>query len=171
MFKFKIKVKKSRMWIPALGVVIAYGFFNNCAIAPYFNCKVIDWSQLIMTLAIMLGLGGARDIVLQRFRYLGPVQKAIDVAANGKVLSNKFWIPAIGWILVMGYSNNFVVYPYFDINPVDWEGLLASLSILLTVSGARDYGIYASERKADEKSEAKPEKSQEPAVENSEAQV
>ena len=99
MFKFKIKVKKSRMWIPALGVVIAYGFFNNCAIAPYFNCKVIDWSQLIMTLAIMLGLGGARDIVLQRFRYLGPVQKAIDVTANGKVLSNKFWIPAIGWIL------------------------------------------------------------------------
>ena len=71
----------------------------------------------------------------------------------------------------MGYCNNFVVYPYFDINPVDWEGLLASLSILLTVSGARDYGIYASERKADEKSEAKPEKSQEPAAENSEAQV
>ena len=33
----KIKVKKSRMWIPALGVVIAYGFFHNCAIAPYFN--------------------------------------------------------------------------------------------------------------------------------------
>lgn len=167
MFKFKIKVKKSRMWIPALGVVIAYGFFNNCAIAPYFNCKVIDWSQLIMTLTIMLGLGGARDIVLQRFRYLGPVQKAIDATANGKILSNKIWIPAIGWILVLGYSNNFVVYPYFDINPVDWEGLLASLSIMLTVSGARDYGIYATERNT----EGKSEKTQKPDEESLDSQV
>ena len=80
-FKIKIKVKKSRMWIPALGVVIAYGFFHNCAIAPYFNCRVIDWSQLILTFSVVIGLGGARDIVLQRFRYLGPVQKAIDVTA------------------------------------------------------------------------------------------
>ena len=165
MFKFKIKVKKSRMWIPALGVVIAYGFFNNCAIAPYFDCKVIDWSQLIMTLAIMLGLGGARDIVLQRFRYLGPVQKAIDATANGKVLSNKIWIPAIGWILGLGYSNKFVVYPYFDINPVDWEGLLASLSIMLTVSGARDYGIYATERNTEGKSE-KPQKPDEESLDS-----
>ena len=147
MIKFKIKVKKSRMWIPALGVVIAYGFFHNCAIAPYFNCRVIDWSQLILTFSVVIGLGGARDIVLQRFRYLGPVQKAIDVTVGNKELSNRFWIPAIGWILVLGYSNNFIVSPYFDIHPVDWEGLLASLSILLTVSGARDYGIYATERK------------------------
>ena len=118
-----------------------------------------------MTLAIMLGLGGARDIVLQRFRYLGPVQKAIDATANGKVLSNKIWIPAIGWILVLGYSNNFVVYPYFDINPVDWEGLLASLSIMLTVSGARDYGIYATERNTEGKSE-KPQKPDEESLDS-----
>ena len=171
MFKFKIKVKKSRMWIPALGVVIAYGFFNNCAIAPSFTCKVIDWSPLILTFAIMLGLGGARVVVLQKFRYLCPLQKAIDVTAGGRELISKFWIPAIGWILVLGYSNNFIVSPYFDVRPVEWEGLLSALSVLLTVSGARDYGIYASEREDDEKSEAKPEKSQEPAAENSEAQV
>lgn len=171
MIKFKIKVKKSRMWIPALGVVIAYGFFHNCAIAPYFNCRVIDWSQLILTFSVVIGLGGARDIVLQRFRYLGPVQKAIDVTAGNKELSNRFWIPAIGWILVMGYSNNFIVSPYFDIHPVDWEGLLASLSILLTVSGARDYGIYATERKTTENDEAKAANAQETSTESSEAPV
>lgn len=172
MIKFKIKVKKSRMWIPALGVIIAYGFFHNCAIAPYFsNCRVIDWSQLILTFSVVIGLGGARDIVLQRFRYLGPVQKAIDVTTGNKELSTRFWIPAIGWIIVMGYSNNFVVSPYFGVNPVDWEGLLASLSILLTVSGARDYGIYASERKTTENDEAKAENAQESLSEKSEVPV
>ena len=55
----RFKIKKSRMWIPALGVVIAYGFFHNCAIAPYFNCRAIDWTQLILTFSIVLGLGGA----------------------------------------------------------------------------------------------------------------
>ena len=44
----KIKVKKSRMWIPALGVVIAYGFFHNCAIAPYFNCRIVDWVLILI---------------------------------------------------------------------------------------------------------------------------
>ena len=152
----KIKVEKSRMWIPALGVVIAYGFFHNCAIAPYFNCRIIDWSQLILTFSIVIGLGGARDVVLQKFRYLGPLQKAIDVTAGGRELSSKFWIPAIGWLLVLGYSNNFIVSPYFDVRPVEWEGLLSALSVLLTVSGARDYGIYSSERKAEEKNTAAP---------------
>lgn len=145
--KICIKVKKSRMWIPALGVVIAYGFLHNCAIAPYCNCRVIDWSQLILTFSIVIGLSGARDIVLQKYRYLNEVQKQVDASMGNKVLSNRIWIPAIGWILVLGFINNFMVAPYFNVNIVEWSGLLATLSILLTVSGARDYGIYASERK------------------------
>lgn len=145
---FSFKIKKSRMWIPALGVVIAYGFFHNCAIAPYFNCRAIDWTQLILTFSIVLGLGGARDIVLQKFYYLGEVEKSIN-AANSRSLGNKIWIPAIGWCLVLGFSNNFIVASYFNIVMIDWGGLLSALSILLTISGARDYGIYASERKAE----------------------
>lgn len=143
----RFKIKKSRMWIPALGVVIAYGFFHNCAIAPYFNCRSIDWTQLILTFCIVLGLGGARDVALQKFYYIGEVQKSID-ASNSRSLGNKIWIPAIGWCLVLGFSNNFIIASYFNIGMIEWGGLLSALSILLTISGVRDYGIYASERKA-----------------------
>lgn len=136
------------MWIPALGVVIAYGFFHNCAIAPYFDCRAIDWTQLILTFCIVLGLGGARDVALQKFYYIGEVQKSID-ASNSRSLGNKIWIPAIGWCLVLGFSNNFIIASYFNIGMIEWGGLLSALSILLTISGVRDYGIYASERKAE----------------------
>lgn len=144
----RFKIKKSRMWIPALGVVIAYGFFHNCAIAPYFDCRSIDWTQLILTFCIVLGLGGARDVALQKFYYIGEVQKSID-ASNSRSLGNKIWIPAIGWCLVLGFSNNFIIASYFNIGMIEWGGLLSALSILLTISGVRDYGIYASERKAE----------------------
>ena len=113
----RFKIKKSRMWIPALGVVIAYGFFHNCAIAPYFDCRAIDWTQLILTFCIVLGLGGARDVALQKFYYIGEVQKSID-ASNSRSLGNKIWIPAIGWCLVLGFSNNFIIASYFNIGMI-----------------------------------------------------
>lgn len=140
---FKCRIKKSRLWIPALGIVIALGFFHNCVIAPHVICKTIDWTNLILAFSIVIGLGGARDVVLRKFNYLGEVKTSV----KKNTLSNKVWIPFIGWCLVLGFANNFLLVPYTNLPEVEWSGLMAALSIMLTVSGARDYGIYAQERK------------------------
>ena len=55
-----------RSWIPLIGGVLCYGFFNNCVIAPYFDVELIDWEQLLTSLGIMLGISGVRDIGMSR---------------------------------------------------------------------------------------------------------
>lgn len=51
-----------RSWIPIIGWILCYGFFNNCVIAPYFHVDLVDWEQLLTSLGIMLGISGIRDI-------------------------------------------------------------------------------------------------------------
>lgn len=150
MMKFCLtcKIKKSRMWIPALGCVTAYGFFHNCIIAPYVESHIIDWTNLILTLCIIIGIGGARDVVLRRFQYLGTITPDAMQRTKG-LITNKIWIPIIGWCLVGGFANNFIVYPYVGHNLVDWSGLMSALSVMLTISGAREVGIYEQKRIVD----------------------
>ena len=66
-----------RMWIPMIGWAMFGGFFINCAIAPYFDLHVSDWSQLNSALTVMLGISGARDIGLRR---IGKNENAADIA-------------------------------------------------------------------------------------------
>lgn len=148
--KVCIKIRKSRMWIPALGVVLAYGFLHNCVIAPHSDYHVVDWNNLILGFAVVIGIGGARDVVLKKFAYLGDV---VNPDSAKGLVRNKLWIPFIGWCLVLGFFNNICLCPYFDaVKTVEWSGLMAALSVLLTVSGARDYGIYARHRQSDDSS-------------------
>lgn len=139
------------MWIPAIGIVLAYGFFHNCIIAPHIDCRVVDWNNLILAFAVVIGIGGARDVVLKKFAYLGDV---VDPDSAKGILRNKMWIPFIGWCLAAGFFNNICLCPYLDgVKTVEWSGLMAALSILLTVSGARDYGIYSRYRPDTESAE------------------
>lgn len=55
-----------RSWIPIIGWILCYGFFNNCVIAPYFHVDLVDWEQLLTSLGIMLGISGIRDIGINR---------------------------------------------------------------------------------------------------------
>lgn len=144
--KSRIRIKKSRFWVPALGTIIAIGFLNNCAIYPWVESKEVPWTYLIISFGIMVGWGGLRDVLLRKFIHLGPILENAK-AAKG-FLSNKVWIPAIGWFLVAGYINNCILYIY-DITPreIDWWGLIVSLAVMFTASGARDYGIYRQENK------------------------
>lgn len=100
-----------------------------------------------LALSVMLGIGGARDVVLRQFRYLGSVIKEREKSEAKTKGLMKVWIPTIGWCLALGFVCNCCIYPYFDIGEVSWEGLLGALSILLTVSGVRDYKIYSTDRK------------------------
>lgn len=58
-------IKMKRLWIPAIGWILAGGFFNNCILAPHMEIGLVDWAQLLTALGIMLGIGGARDIGLK----------------------------------------------------------------------------------------------------------
>ena len=134
------------MWIPALGVVIALGYFNNCALYPWIESKVVPWDNLIITFALMVGWGGTRDILLRKYIHLGPI---LENAGKAKgVLTNKVWIPAIGWCLVFGYINNCILYTYtLTTREVDWTWLMITLGVMLTASGYRDVGIFKQEEK------------------------
>lgn len=149
-----IKIKKTRLWVPAAGAVLAFGFFNNCILLPWLHGgDPVDWTNLILTLAIMLGLGGARDVVLRKYRYLGEVVEESKKTASKGILTNKVWIPTIGWCIVGGLFNNCCIHPFFNIGEVEWSGLLSALSILLTISGAREWGIYKQDKKVWESSD------------------
>lgn len=133
------------MWIPALGVVVALGFCNNCIVYPWVDSKVVPWDNLIITFALMVGWSGTRDILLRKYLHLGPLLE--NAKAKG-ILTNKVWIPAIGWFLVAGYINNCALYIYgITSREVDWYGMMFTLAVLLTASGYRDVGIYAQDSK------------------------
>jgi len=144
----KLKIKKSRLWIPAAGIVIAFGFFNNCCLLPYLNGgEVVDWENLLWVTGIMLGIGGLRDIALRRFRYIGEILAENKKSQSKGFFTNKIWIPIIGWCLVGGLFNNCCIHPFFTINEVDWTGLIGGLAILTSVSGVREWGIYVEDGK------------------------
>lgn len=148
----KISIKKSRMWVPAAGIVLAFGFFNNCVLLPWLQGgEAIDWTNLILTLAVLLGLGGARDFVLRQYRYLGPVLEESKKSQSKGLLTNKIWIPIIGWCLVGGLFNNCCIHPFFNVGEVEWGGLTSALGIMLTISGMREWGIYSKDKEVLEK--------------------
>ena len=148
----KLKIKKSRLWVPGAGIVLAFGFFSNCCLQPLLEgVQEVSWTNLLFTLAIMLGLGGARDVALRKFRYLGEVLKETKKTQSTGFWTNKIWIPTIGWCIVGGLFVNCCLYPFLDVGEVEWSGLLSGLSILMTVSGFREYGIYAQDRMVFEK--------------------
>ncbi len=76
-----------RLWIPMVGWALWGGFFINCALAPYIDLQVSDWTQLISALTVMLGISGARDIGLRRIgknEAAADLAKAIDEDAKDK---------------------------------------------------------------------------------------
>lgn len=145
--KSRIKIKKSRLWIPAAGIVLTLGFFNNCILLPFLKGgENISWLNLWLTLLILLGCSGARDIALRKFRYLEPILREAQKSQSKGFWTNKIWIPSIGWCIVGGLFNNCCIHPFLTIGEVEWSGLLTSLSILLSISGVREYFIYDKDR-------------------------
>ena len=130
-----------------LGTVICLGFFVNCAVAPFVPlCNPIDNEQLILAASIVAGLGTARQVVLLKFKYLQNLQpfSENEKATAEEILKERLWVPCVGWALVIGFAVNMLVIPFFhDFRPVDWRFLQSSIGIFLTISGAREIGIYS----------------------------
>lgn len=142
-----VTIKTSHLWIIGLGLVVGLGFLVNCAVAPFYQgCTPIDEEQLILSASIIAGLGTAREVVLYRFKYLrefitSPSDPTKKLAED--VLRERIWVPCVGWALVLGFAVNMLLVPFFSwIRPVDWSFLQASIAMFLTVSGARETGIY-----------------------------
>ncbi len=153
-----VHVETSHLWIIYLGVVVALGFLIDCVIAPIWHesCKVIDYNELIMSAGIIAGLEAVRKYALTNFKYLKdltdvkPAEKGAPAKKNSpeEILKEKLWVPCVGWFLVLGYAVNILLIPFIDgINEVDWNFLHASVSIFLTISGLREYGVYSKTEK------------------------
>jgi hypothetical protein len=150
-----VQIKTSHIWVIGLGIVIGLGFFINCAVAPFIEiCNPIDYEQLILAASIVAGLGSARQVVLAKFKYLQdlPPLSEKEQATAEEILKERLWVPAIGWCLVIGFAVNMLVLPFFhEFRMIDWSFLQSSIGIFLTISGAREIGVYSqqtSERRA-----------------------
>lgn len=142
-----VKIKTSHLWMVGLGIVICLGFFVNCAVAPFVElCNPIDNEQLILAASIVAGLGTARQMVLMKFKYLSDLQplSAKEKATAEEILKERLWVPCVGWALVIGFAVNMLIIPFFhEVRLVDWSFLQSSIGIFLTISGAREIGIYS----------------------------
>lgn len=155
------------MWMVGAGVVVFFGFAINCLIEPRMpECIANDWEQLILAFLIVLGFGGARDIALRRMRYMTEIMEAAKKESKAKgILTNKIWIPGIGWCLVGALANNFCLRPFRNIfefcqvGEVNWQYLLGILALLFAISGTREYLIFRKDKEILEENDGKlPEK-------------
>lgn len=145
------KFMTSKLWISAVGFVIAAGYIMNCVIEP--SCqgavRLIDWKDLNQSLLILLAISGTRDITLEGIKLIGgrisiknitecedpdcqPFRKAVK----------RYWIPVVGWALAGGYFMNCVMWPLIPtITVVEWDNLAIALLTLLAISGGRDISL------------------------------
>ena len=142
-----VRVDTSHLWIIGLGAVVALGFLIDCFVAPIWHefCKVIDYNELITSAGIIIGLEAVRKYALTKFKYLNNLA-LVNPSKNSpeEILKEKLWVPCVGWFLVMGYAVNILLIPFINgIEEVDWNFLHASVSIFLTISGLREYGVYS----------------------------
>ena len=142
-----VHIRTSHLWIVGLGVVIGFGFLVDCIIAPLLPniCAIIDYNELMISAAIVAGLEAARKIVMAPFKYLNDLTISNTEKSPEALLREKVWMPCVGWFLVGGYAINIMLLPFIKegINEVDWSFLHATVSIFLTLSGMREYGVYA----------------------------
>lgn len=145
------KFLTKRLWISAVGFMIALGYIMNCIVQP--SCegavRLIDWKDLNQSLLILLAISGTRDITLEGIKLIGgrvsiknitecedpecqPFRKAVK----------RYWIPVVGWALAGGYFMNCVMWPLIpSITVVEWDNLAIALLTLLSISGGRDISL------------------------------
>lgn len=145
------KIMTKKLWISAVGFMLALGYIMNCIVEP--SCagavRLIDWENLNQSLLILLVISGTRDITLNGLKVFGgrisiknvkectepdcqPFRKAVK----------RYWIPVVGWALVGGYFMNCVMWPLIPrITVVDWDHLSSALLIVLIISGGRDISL------------------------------
>ena len=156
-----VKIHTSHLWMIGLGLVICLGFFINCAVAPFVPvCDPIDSEQLILAASIVAGLGTARQVVLMKFGYLKDLQpfSENEKATAEEILKERLWVPCVGWALVIGFAVNMLIVPFFhSFRPVEWSFLQSSIGTFLTISGAREIGIYSQQNHGAKTTDEQPE--------------
>jgi len=137
-----------RWWIPAIGYALGGGFINNLMLAPLTGQPLVDWPSLLTALGIMLAISGARDY-LTRNKGDGLPENVSDKGWK------RMWIPITGWALFFGFFINCVLAPHIKIQPNDWTQLIATLTVMLGISGAREVGMLPQIDEADQKRQRK----------------
>ena len=125
--------KKSlkRLWIPTIGWILVGGFVNNLFVAPFTEISLVDWSGLITSLGVLLSISGTRDYFLKESLDKNPE----NVSGKGW---QRLWIPCVGWALAGGFFINCILAPYINLQINDWTQLIAALTVMLGIIGARD---------------------------------
>lgn len=145
------KIMTKKVWISAVGFMLALGYVMNCIVEPSSGgaVRLIDWNNLNHSLFVLLVISGTRDITLNGLKIFGgkisiknvkectepecqPFRKAVK----------RYWIPVVGWALVGGYFMNCVMWPLVPrVTVVDWDNLATALLIVLIISGGRDISL------------------------------
>ena len=144
-------------------VVIVGGFVVNCVIYPFSKLLVpvipIDHSQLMISAALLAGIEATREFVLKKFKLDNLNIEVNSILEAENMLKEKIWLPAIGWVITFGCAVNMWFYPFFadQLFPVPWELIQICIAFFLTLSGTREYNLYADKAKAAAEAESKTE--------------
>lgn len=145
------KIMTKKVWISAVGFMLALGYIMNCIVEPSSAgaVRLIDWSNLNQSLLILLVISGTRDITLNGLKAFGgkiSIKNAKECTEPDcqpfRKAVKRYWIPVVGWALVGGYFMNCVMWPLVPrITVVDWDNLAAALLTVLVISGGRDISL------------------------------
>lgn len=145
------KFVTKRLWISAVGFMIALGYIMNCIVEP--SCqgavRLIDWGDLNQSLLILLAISGTRDITLEGIKLIGGrisiknIEECEDPECQPfRKAVKRYWIPVVGWALAGGYFMNCVMWPLIPtITVVEWDNLAIALLTVLAISGGRDISL------------------------------
>ena len=145
------QILTKKLWISAVGFVLALGYIINCIVEPSFggSVRLIDWDELNQSLLILLIISGTRDVTLEGIKLIGGkvsiknVKECEDPDCQPfRKAVKRYWIPVVGWALVGGYFMNCVMWPLVpSVTVVDWDSLGTALLIMLAISGGRDVSL------------------------------
>ncbi len=150
----KKKITFKRLWISVIGWILVGGFINNLYVHPFTSIELVEWSGLITSLGILLGISGTRDYFLKNSLAKLPE----NVSGKGW---QRLWIPCVGWTLAGGYFINCILAPYIHLNVNDWAQLITALTVILGISGARDIGLQHQQKTTETSTETGNKKKEE----------
>ena len=149
-------IKGKRYWIPAAGWCLFLGFVNNCIVWPFADIKLVEWSELLTALGIMLTISGGRDWLLDKQSPTSTKTVVVEgVETERATVGKRYWIPAIGWCLAFAILNNCGLFPYFEVKIVEWDQVLIGMGVLLGISATRDWLLKKNKEDAEAAAEEK----------------
>ncbi len=124
--KMRKREELPKLWIPLTGSLLVIGIINYSIVAQFVELNPINWENLLMPLAVMVGMTGYRDVKLKIAKKNNDYKRLWIALAAGAVIASLFVLTAI-----VPFAQKLSIQTY----KVEWGYIVAALAILMGVKG------------------------------------